>query len=745
MNWRAKWIWVAGRRDTPNCYIYARREFDLEHVADAQLSIACSSEYRVYINGRYVGRGAAHCGRSYHPFDLYDVKSFLRPGHNVIGVMCHNRGVDSAYGPAKRGGLLAQLDLVNGEAPILATDSDWRVSLARELDSTSPRINDMSGFQEVYDSRLKPVGWNVVGFDDSAWLEPEALGEASADPWGVLIHRTIPSLIETEILPASVVTCGRVDNPSPVRYPRSLLSASGEYATISPGGDRAIVLDFGREIVGFPELSVLDGGTTAVDIGYSIVLAEDGRMCTVGDGVAQADRVILHGGRQEWQSFGRRTFRYIQLTFRDVGSPILVGRAAVSGIGYPARQAWDFECSDQTLNLVYSAGVSALSLCMQDTYERDPLHDQSSYPSDARLQALANYYTFADTALAASDLRRFARDLAGEDSCQLLDWVLMLHDYYLYSGDKSVVEDVYPRVKSGLLETDSTPDGVLGPLYYQALRDASKLALAMESFDDAKAWHERSQTVKASFDGCFQGENESMDTGLMAVACGLVSTHHADHVKNDIARRAPDLPNAMLFHTLQAMAKLDLTDEALELIRGKYGADNGPTPSPAWATAVAAGFLASEVLGIKPYFAHPLSVTIQPRLGGLEWARGGFTLPAMQLQVEWKRNEDEFSLEIDASSGCVVAIPVSGFRSPVIHEIDLTPETPERRARKTYGWGDVIWRAGGERDPYLDWLDAQDSEPPKHYQPKSRCDIGGGYVWVREMVSNHVRYVVHEQ
>ena len=100
--------------------------------------------------------------------------------------------------------------------------------------------------------------------------------------------------------------------------------------------------------------------------------------------------------------------------------------------------------------------------------------------------------------------------------------------------------------------------------------------------------------------------------------------------------------------------------------------------------------------------------------------------------MEWRRSEDEFSLEIDGFEGCVVAIPVDGFASPVMHEIDLTPETPERRARKTYGWGDMIWRGGEEKDPYLDWLDTQDVEPPEHYQPKSRCEIGGGYVWVRE-------------
>ena len=195
--------------------------------------------------------GAAHCGRSYHPARPLRCQGIPASGPNVIGVMCHNRGVDSAYGPAKPAACSAQIDLVDlARSRSLVTEREWRVSLARELDRTSPRISARSGFQEVHDSRLKPVGWNVVGFDDS-WLgDPEVVGEASADPWGVLIHRTIPCLEENNLLPVGVI----VPESGTVRYPRSLLNASGDCATIIPGATRRLCSTSAERLSGFPEI-----------------------------------------------------------------------------------------------------------------------------------------------------------------------------------------------------------------------------------------------------------------------------------------------------------------------------------------------------------------------------------------------------------------------------------------------------------------------------------------------------------
>ena len=100
---------------------------------------------------------------------------------NVIAAPRDNYGVDTYSCPAQPGGFLLQAEIDSAEsAPlVIATDETWRVKPADEWDFNSPRIAPGLGFQEVYDSRRKPVGWNVVGFDDSGWEEPEVIGEAA--------------------------------------------------------------------------------------------------------------------------------------------------------------------------------------------------------------------------------------------------------------------------------------------------------------------------------------------------------------------------------------------------------------------------------------------------------------------------------------------------------------------------------------------------------------------------------------
>ena len=91
------------------------------------------------------------------------------------------------------------------------------------------------------------------------------------------------------------------------------------------------------------------------------------------------------------------------------------------------------------------------------------------------------------------------------------------------------------------------------------------------------------------------------------------------------------------------------------------------------------------------------------------------------IEVEWHVEPGHFSLEIEAPSGFIAALPISGFTNPEIEEIGPYPETPERRARKTYGWGNVVWRDGEERDPYIDWLATQEKPPPSGYSRRQRC------------------------
>lgn len=747
-----KWIWDESLSETRNCYVYARREFEAAAAPSAEVCVTCSTEYKLYVNGRYIGRGPSPCHPAFQHYDCFDLSHVLRPGKNVIAAICYNSGVVTYSCPKAPGGFLLQLAIhrIDVGDQIIATDETWRVLPARDWDFDSVRMSPTIGFQEVYDSRRKPVGWNVVGFDDSAWEVPAVVGEVGCEPWTSLVPRQIPPLKEWEVHPAQVLKCGAV------KYAKEMLSPSGDVAIVNSGPDSFVVLDFGTEVVGYPGLKIRGAGSATIDIGYSEALDENGSVIPTRQGVLQADRLILHGGRQEWQTFGRRAFRYIQLTFLNLDMPVSIESVYMDRVGYPVELVSTFECSDELLNEIWRAGVDTLSLCMQDEYECSPLSDRVQRPGDARVQALINYYSFFDFALAAKALDAFAQG-PGQDPI----WVMMLHDYLLHTADLGLVTQLYPSLRPLIEDSASSPESDQSAFYYQALRDAFKLAAALSNSEDSLDWHDRAGEALRAFNDRFWREEQGVYverdndgapvdvlTNALAVCFGLADAHKSsriwDYLRSSQAALVSVAPQ-FSFYVLGALVKLGKTKEALDLIRSQWGKtlDSGASPDVLCRAASGAPtyFLPAEVLGVKPSIAGS-EVAIQPRVGDLAWAKGKIKTIAGFVEVEWHLEEGLFRIDIEAPCGFIVALPVGGLANPIIDEIDLTPETPERRARRTYGWGNTIWRDGQEHDPYVDWLATQETRPPDHYIVKQRCSGDECYMWVRESVSNHVRYEV---
>ncbi|MEN6581089.1 MAG: family 78 glycoside hydrolase catalytic domain [Armatimonadota bacterium] len=743
----AKWIWTKSHSDAPNFYMYARKEIDVQCPSRGVIYVTCSTKYRLYVNGRHVGRGPSPSPSSLQCYDEYDLKRYLRPGRNVIGVVCH-------FCDGLRGGLLVRAELENGSsgATDVVSDETWRVIPAADWDTTSTLISPSIGFQEINDSRKKPMAWNVVGFDDSDWEEPEVICEAGVSPWGNLFHRQIPLLREWEAYPESVLRCGivpPVDDPTldiatrmhleathtHQECPKSLgniLRPGVESAEVNGGSDTFVTVDFGRLVVGYPALKIRDGGGGIVDVGYSDTLDDNGNIDPTKHDILQADRLILHGGRQEWQAFNRRAFRYMQLTFRDVARPVVIESVHIDCIAYPADQLSTFQSSDPILNDIWGAGIHTLSLCMQDSYEESNINKRAQFLANARIQALMNYYCFFDSALITKTLWQFAKcaDDAQPEDFPL--WVITLHDYYLHTGDRDLVEHLYPDLRRIVNGWSNTNEAVFSAFQYQAIRDASKLAVAVNENDDAMCWGDSAAQLFRTFNDKFWSDGVYADSdavNALAIVFGLSNVDQNTSIVQRFSSCALDLSTLPAFYILQALAKLDMAENALDLVR-QIQPD------------AAVHFLPSEILGVKPSMPDSGVVVIQPRVGDLQWAKGCVMTHGGFVEVEWHAEPSRFYLDINAPSGYIAALPVGSFTNPIVEEIDLSPETPERRARKTYGWGNVIWRAGEERDPYLDWLASQEENPPETYKRKTRCGIQDQWLWVRESNLTHVRYEI---
>ncbi len=121
-SWGAQWIWSHAPDGEREEYAFvAWRDFEIEEPPPgARLNIQAEPQWVLTLNGRRLGGGRWRIG---DPMTSYEVGSMLRPGTNRILVDLRSRH--------KVGGLL--ISLVDGDRPLLVTDSSWRV--LRRIDS----------------------------------------------------------------------------------------------------------------------------------------------------------------------------------------------------------------------------------------------------------------------------------------------------------------------------------------------------------------------------------------------------------------------------------------------------------------------------------------------------------------------------------------------------------------------------------------------------------------------------------
>src|SRR5271165_2929028 len=123
----ANWIWeplesalkdpsarirISGSPRFKNLFTYFRRTVALPvAVEKAALQITGDSRYKLYVNGRYIGRGPARCDQIWQSYDEYEIAPFLKAGKNVIAVQLHFYGENTGWYMLSRPGLLFQCRL----------------------------------------------------------------------------------------------------------------------------------------------------------------------------------------------------------------------------------------------------------------------------------------------------------------------------------------------------------------------------------------------------------------------------------------------------------------------------------------------------------------------------------------------------------------------------------------------------------------------------------------------------------
>ena len=248
----------------------------------------------------------------------------------------------------------------------------------------------------------------------------------------------------------------------------NLCMPNDEVATIWPSenSDAELLIDFGRELVGFIDF-VVDApkGVTLDFYGFEAIHPRDdyGFDFQHTFGLNNVLRYTTKEGWQSYTSIVRRGFKYLMLAIRfprGEKKPVRIKFVRCLLNTYPYEEAGEFVCNDWRLNNIWRMCRYTLRLCSEDTYVDCPAYEQTFWVGDARHEALIAYATYGGYALA-----RRCWLLAGESlfrsplvesqvpsgwqnilTAWALLWVWACEEYYRYTGDEAFLKEVYPFV-----------------------------------------------------------------------------------------------------------------------------------------------------------------------------------------------------------------------------------------------------------------------------------------------------------
>ncbi len=368
----------------------ARKSFTVAGpIRRATAYVSALGLYELCLNGRRVGTQLlAPEWTSYRkriPYQTYDVTGLLRPGENVATALLGEGWYAGrlmltgrfAYGTHPRFLLQLEVEGADGSRQRILSDDSWRTSTDGPIRAAG--IYD----GETYDARREPAGWELPGFDDTAWVRAK-----SFEPDGRLLVW----------LPNEPIRVLKELSPLQLSEPR-------------PG---VHVFDLGQNMVGWCRVQAEGTAGQVVTIRHAEMLNDDGTLYTANLRAApQIDRYTPRSdGTFVYEPrFTYHGFRYVELSglARPPTTAAVLGRVFHSSSPLVGR----FECSDPSLN--------QLQRNILWTQRANLMSSPNDCPQrDERFGWMGDIQAFSQTAMFHMDLgaffTKFAQDIRDDQA-----------------------------------------------------------------------------------------------------------------------------------------------------------------------------------------------------------------------------------------------------------------------------------------------------------------------------------------
>ena len=218
------------------------------------------------------------------------------------------------------------------------------------------------------------------------------------------------------------------------------------------------LIDFGKETFGFVRIHGLKGkGDINLYYGESPEEALDTADCETLDCLhidennvtdLSIDVTDAHDG--DYTLVNSKAFRYVYVV---QSATVGFDRISMLYEYLPLDYRGSFRCNDEELNKIWNISAYTMHLTSREFFIDGIKRDRWVWSGDAIQSYLMNYYLFFDN----ESVKRTIWMLRGKDPVTghtntIMDytfyWFLSIYDYYMYSGDKDFVSQIYPRMQT---------------------------------------------------------------------------------------------------------------------------------------------------------------------------------------------------------------------------------------------------------------------------------------------------------
>ena len=680
-----------------NKWVAFRKKVTINDIDNVEAKISVDSRYWLYINGKLVVRDGM-LKRAEKPdainYDVIDISKHLKQGENTIAVLAWYFGnVSFSHIDTTRGALLFECE---ADGKKIVSDSSWKVkTLEAYKDSDIEYDNErLSEPNILYDANLEIGNFYEESYDDSTWENAIEYGKANEAPWGELIKRDIPLFVSSD----SIMEYENLEY----------------YKNRYTNKDDTIVMELPYKMQIYPYLKVDAKANARIDI-----------IPDLGNEETQNSHITSYITKDGVQEFEGLSWISGNKIYYKIPKGVKIISLGYRLTGYDSNVVGSFSSNDEALNKLFTMGINTLKLNMRDTYMDCPDRERALWMGDASI----------DMEQASYVLDANAYDLYRRSITTFVNWkendilftmnptvltkiqipiqnyitIGSLYDYYMYSGDKKLLETSYEGVKSymnlwkvnskGLLEEKlvakdyewewldddyQTDKELLKEVVYYYNLDKLKNTSELLGYKiDSMTFKNKLSRISKNFDANYwDGEGykspdyEKYDqrANAFAVLSGLASEDKYDKIAKILIDEKDNTPY-MERYILEALCYMGKIEESQERMKEQYASmlsdeNDGNTLWEFFDSNVSKGsknhawsggpiiIIDKYYAGIKPIEAGYNKILIEPKLGTIDNLTSKVPTPNGEIELDIQKSEMGFNIKVKTIGITDIKLPI---------------------------------------------------------------------------------------